>query len=125
MGRLFGVVVLIIIGLAFIGSGSLNRSGSPSIGMNAASAGEVCANKRAALEAYLSKAQALGFLRISSRYQVDERPWEVLEHDQKLNLMFAAFCHEVGPTGSGTVLLYGLHDGKSKASMTDGNFFDR
>lgn len=119
IGWLF-VAIVVLYALSKFG-----RDGSPSGSDLSSSASSICAESGTALAGYLSKATSLGFIRVrSGRYQVDEAPWAVLEHDQKINLALAAFCDQVGERGRGVTILYGLHDGAKKASVVDGSYFD-
>lgn len=60
----------------------------------------------------------------STRHQVDEVSWAAMTHDQKRTFAIALFCGEMKKDGTGVVILYGLHDGKQKASVVDGNYSD-
>lgn len=127
MGCLRGLFFLIIGGfglmllLAVAGNNarnSANDSGVPEIA-------HACAQQKAELQAYLAKVEKLGFYEYSGgRHQVDEQGWAALTHAQKVNVAIAAFCTVATPRGAGVLVLYGLHDGKKKASMVDGNYFD-
>lgn len=112
------LLVLVVIGISLIGS-SGNRNSSV-----VSEVAATCRAQRADLAAYLRKATELGFYLRGARHQVDEASWAALSHDQKVNLAIAAFCTDMAPDGTGTMLLYGLHDGKVKASMIDGNYSD-
>jgi hypothetical protein len=81
-------------------------------------------SKGSELAAYLASAQRLGVIRSTSRYELAEAEWAALTHDQRITLALAAFCHDAGAAGRATTVLYGLHDGRIKARVVDGNYFE-
>ena len=54
----------------------------------------------------------------------DETAWAALEHDGKIKQALLVFCAKMPPDGHYTILIRGLHDGKTKASVVDGNYID-
>ena len=55
---------------------------------------------------------------------VDELNWTYVEHDIKVSIGIAGYCLRANTQGLGQVNIYGLHDGKRKAHVVDGNYFD-
>jgi hypothetical protein len=115
------VMLLIVAGIVIAAMISGNRPAA-----TPASQSSLCANNGPTLAAYLKKATGMGLIRPAARtgfFEVDEPLWAALSHDQKINVAGAAFC-DVAKSGKGTVILTGLHDGKDKASIVDGNYSD-
>lgn len=54
----------------------------------------------------------------------DEGLWASFEHDDKIRQALLIFCAKMPDSGHYTVMIEGLHDGKVKASVVDGDYID-
>ena len=122
-GAVIGLVILVVIFLASRLGG--NETGPLSTGDT------VIASMRAKqpqCRLNLLELERLG-LKISDSgtatvAEYDEFLWGRLDHDDKIRQALLVYCAKMPPSGRYTVMIQGLHDGKTKASVVDGNYFD-
>lgn len=82
-----------------------------------------CQTRADGFHKFLTKAMEVGLYRADGETRkVDEGMWDSLENRLKVQLALAAFCEVMTPQGTGTVTLFGLHDGEVKASVVDGRY---
>ena len=82
-----------------------------------------CQTRADGFQKFLARAAEVGlYHRDGETRQVDEKSWDSLERRLKVQLALAAFCEIMTPQGTGTVILYGLHDGEVKATVKDGTY---
>jgi hypothetical protein len=120
-----GIVVVLIILVALFGGHS------PSGGGSASGGNEVVASLRENREQCrqnFNRLISLG-VRVSDKdgfsvAEYDERIWASFEHDDKIRQALLIFCAKMPDDGHYTVLIAGLHDGKTLASVVDGNYMD-
>jgi hypothetical protein len=56
--------------------------------------------------------------------EYNEYAWATLEHDDKIRQGLLVYCAKMPNNGEYTVLIQGLHNGKTMASVVNGNYFD-
>jgi hypothetical protein len=112
-------------------SGSYNGQGAQVIVASDSPGGLVASliAKREQCRQNLAQMQALGVkVRDSDNrtaiVEYDERIWGAFEHDDKIRQALLVYCAKMPDSGSYSVMIEGLHNGKLMASVTDGNYFD-
>lgn len=73
--------------------------------------------------------EAMGAARLadvdgSTFAEYDEANWAALDHDDKIRQALLIYCAKMPADGHWSVIIQGRHDGKTMASITDGNYFD-
>lgn len=106
------------------GSGPMRISGS----VNADVIAELL-RKRGQCQENARRLAALGLVRLTRSNAMtianyDEAIWTALEHDDKIRQALLIYCADMPESGDYTVVIEGLHDGKSKAHVVGGNYFD-
>jgi hypothetical protein len=120
------IAVLIIAVMALPRSGGGGSSSSPSGGNQEVIAGLL--SKQPQCRENLQKLEQLG-VRVTdqsdvTRAEYDETVWAAFEHTTKVQQALLIFCAKMPPSGHYMVVIRGLHDGKTKASVFDGNYSD-
>lgn len=137
------IIVVVVMGGTILGTNALlngisggsaektsatDYKASPSAGQNDAMIATL-RGRQAQCRKSLRDLEATGDVKISDfsegvKAEYDEIAWGALEHDDKIKAAMLIYCAKMPADGLLTLLIQGLHDGKSMASVVNGDYSD-